>query len=262
MLQQHRSALSKPFQIVLALLVASFLSIAPAQAQNPCEAALQSSEDVLDLDPSSPVTIEQGVSEWDSDILKIRATRAGLLSLGAEGSEADGSLQTLGASGLHLVNGAPLRPEHPLLTVVAAGEVYCLRVAPRPGAEGPLEVQMELVDLCRLGPSPDDHGDSFACATAIQTGDEPSGSISGGDRDVFAFSLDTEESVEIQSDGGIDTSGRLYDETGSLLGSDDDGGQGLGFLMSTTLPAGRYFVRVESSHGATGAYTLSLDQVP
>lgn len=63
-------------------------------------------------------------------------------------------------------------------------------------------------------------------------------------------------------DGGIDTSGRLYDETGMLLVSDDDGGPGLGFLMSRSLAAGYYFVRVESSHGAAGAYTLSLDQMP
>jgi hypothetical protein len=262
MLQKRSSALPMPFRIVLALLVASFLSLAPAQAQNSCEAALQSSEDVIDLDPSSPVSIEQSVAEWDSDILKFRASHAGLLSLGAEGEEADGSLQTLGASGLELVNGAPLRPEVPLLTLVSPGEVYCLRVDPRPGSEGSLEVQMELVDLCQLGPSPDDHGDSFACATEVDLEDQPTGSISGGDRDVFAFSLDTEETVEIQSDGGIDTSGRLYDETGALLDSDDDGGPGLGFLMSQALPAGRYFVRVESSNGAAGTYTLSLDQAP
>jgi hypothetical protein len=262
MLQKHRSALPKPFQIILVLLVAFFLSLAPAHAQSPCEAALQSSQDALDLDPSSPVTIEQSVSEWDSDILKIRATRTGLLSLGTDGSEADGSLQTLGASGLQLVNGAPLRPEHPLLTLVTPGKVYCLRVNPHPGSEGSLEVQMELVDLCRLGPSPDDHGDSFACATEIGLEDQPSGSISGGDRDVFAFSLDSEATVEIQSDGAIDTAGRLYDETGSLLDSDDDSGPGLGFSISRSLPAGRYFVRVESSHGASGTYTLSLDQAP
>src|SRR5262245_25885436 len=209
MLQKHRSAQMSPFQIAPTLLIAFFLSFStpPAQAQNPCETALQSSEDVLDLDPSSPVSIQQGVSEWDSEILKIRATRAGLLSLGAEGSEADGSLQTLGASGVELVNGAPLQPEHPLLTLVAPGEVYCLRVDPRPGAESPIEVQMELIDPCQLDPSPDDHGDSFACATSMQVGDQPSGSIDGEDRDVFAFSLETGGVVEIQSDGAIGTSG-------------------------------------------------------
>lgn len=262
MLQKHRSALPKSLQIVFALLAIFFLSFSPAHAQSPCETALQSSEDVLDLDPSSPLSIEQGVAEWDSEILKIRVTRPGLLSLGAEGSEADGSLQALGASGLELVNGAPLRPEIPLLTLVAPGEVYCLRVDPRPEATGALEVQMELVDLCQLGPSPDDHGDSFACATEVQTGGQPGGAITAGDRDVFAFSLEAGGTFEIQSDGGIDTAGRLYDETGALLGSDDDSGAGLGFLISHSLPAGRYFVRVESSHGAAGAYTLSLAQLP
>jgi hypothetical protein len=39
--------------------------------------------------------------------------------------------------------------------------------------------------------------------------------------------------VEIQTDGGIDTSGWLYDETGALLDS-HDGGLGLGFLISGT----------------------------
>jgi hypothetical protein len=262
MLQKHLCVQTRPFQIVLTVFVAFFLSLAPAQAQNPCEAALQSPEDILDLDPSSPVSVEQAVSEWNSEILKLRFTSPGLLTLGAEGSEADGSLQKLGASGLELVNGAPLESEEPLLTLVDAGEVYCLRVDPRPGAEDPIEVQMELVDLCALAPSPDDHGDSFACATAIELEDQPTGSISEGDRDVFTFSLETEETVEIQSDGGIDTSGRLYDETGALLDSDEDGGPGLGFRMSGTLPAGSYFVRVESSNSASGAYSLSLDQVP
>jgi hypothetical protein len=244
-------------------LLLGLLSLTPAQAQSPCDAALQSSQDVLDLDPSSPVSIEQGVAEWDSEILKIRSAQTGLLALSVEsGSGAEGSLYSRGSSGVRLVNGAPLRPERPLLTAVAPGEVYCLRVAPRSGADGALRVKIEFVDLCRLGPSADDHGDSFACATSIHPGDQPAGSISGEDRDVFAFSLETGGTVEIQSDGGTDISGRLYDETGALLDSDDDNGPGLGFLMSRTLPAGRYFVRVENSHGAAGAYTLSLDQVP
>lgn len=263
MLQKRSHVQSNPFDIVLAVLVASFLLLSPAAwAQNPCETALQSSEDIIDLDPLNPVSVEQAVSEWDSDILKLRATSPGLLFLGAEGEEADGSLQKLGASGLELVNGAPLAPEDPLLTLVEAGEVYCLRVNPRPEAEGSLEVQMELVDLCQLDSSPDDHGDSFACATEIELEDEPTGSISGGDRDVFAFSLAAGGTVEIQSDGAIDTSGRLYDAAGALVDSDDDGGPGTGFLMSATLPAGSYFVRVESSNSASGAYTLSLEQVP
>jgi hypothetical protein len=265
MLQKHRSPQTKPFQIALALAIAilGFLSLSPAQAQSPCEAALQSAQDVINLGASSAVSVEQGVSEWDSEILKLQVNQTGLLALDVEsGPEADGSLQTLGASGLRLVNGAPLRPEHPFLTLVAPGVVYCLRVVPRPGAAGLLQVRMELLDLCRLGPSPDDHGDSFACATAVQPGDQASGSITPGDRDVFAFSLETGGTVEIQSDGGTDVAGRLYDETGTLLDSDDDSGPGLGFLISRTLPAGRYFVRVESSHGAAGAYTLSLDQAP
>jgi len=265
MLQKRSYVLRKPFQIIPVLLIASalFLSLAPAQAQNPCEAALQSSEDVLDLDPSSPVSIEQGVAEWDSEILKIRSAQTGLLALSVEsGPGAEGSLYARGASGVRLVNGAPLRPERPLLTAVAPGEVYCLRVALRSGADGALRVKIEFVDLCRLGPLPDDHGDSFACATSVHPGDRPTGSIAGGDRDVFAFSLEIGETVEVQSDGGTEISGRLYDETGTLLDSDDDSGPGLGFLMSRTLPAGRYFVRVESANGAAGAYTLSLDQVP
>jgi hypothetical protein len=264
MLQRRSSAPTKPFRFIFAFLFIGSLSLAltPAQAQNPCEAALQSAQDVIDLGSSSPVSIEQGVSEWDSDILKVRTAQTGLLALSAEGTDADSSLHTLGPSGLRLVNGAPLRPEHPLLTLVAPGVVYCLRVAPRPGTAGSLQVRMELLDLCRLGPSPDDHGDSFACATSVHPGDRPTGSITPGDRDVFAFSLDTGGTVEIQSDGGTDVAGRLYDETGTLLDSDDDSGPGLGFFISRALPAGRYFVRVESGNGAAGAYTFSLDGMP
>jgi len=56
------------------------------------------------------------------------------------------------------------------------------------------------VDFCQLALSPEDHGDSFACATSIHPGDRYTGSITGGDL-VFAFSLETGGTVEIQSDG-------------------------------------------------------------
>jgi Bacterial pre-peptidase C-terminal domain len=237
------------------------LFLTPAQAQNPCETALQSSTGIVDLTPSSPYEAESAVAEWESEIIKFKVSRAGLLSLDVEDNGAEASLETQEGSGVRMVNRAPVEPGGEVLTPVVPGEVYCLRLDPD-ASTGTLALHLDLTDVCQLDPNADDHGNTFACATEIALDDELAGSITAVDSDVFSFSLETGGDVEIQSDGGVDTAGRLYDETGSLLDSDDDSGPGLGFLLSQTLPAGRYFVRVESSNSAAGAYTLSLGEAP
>ena len=65
----------------IALLFAGLLAFAPVQAQNPRAAAPQFTQGLIDLRPDFPGSIEQGVAEWDSDILKL-SRLAGSISPG------------------------------------------------------------------------------------------------------------------------------------------------------------------------------------
>src|SRR4026207_2397801 len=112
------------------VLAVGCMSLPPAQAQNPCETALLSPADVIELTPSSPFTAVSTGAEWESEILKFRVSRTGLLSLGVEGTGAEVSLQAHRGPGLEMVNGAPLEPSTVLLTPVRPSEVYCLRMTP------------------------------------------------------------------------------------------------------------------------------------
>lgn len=234
------------------------LFLAPARAQNPCETALQSSTGVVDLTPSSPLSIDTSVAEWESEIIKFRVSRTGLLALDVEETGAEASLHAQGGSGIRMVNRAPAAPGVAVLTPVVPSEVYCLRLSPEASA-GTLAVHLQLTDICRLGPNVDDHGNSFACATDIATGASLAGALTQGDRDVFAFSLTAAGGVEIEGAGAAAVSGQLFDAAGALLATEEDRGSGLGFLIAETLAAGRYFVRVT---GAQGTYALSLDVTP
>jgi hypothetical protein len=240
--------------IFLIAIAVGCLPLTPAQAQNPCETALQSSAEVLDLSPSSPITIDGAVAEWESEIIKFRVSQTGLLSLGVEETGAEASLETDEG----MVNQAPVEAGDTVLTPVVRSEVYCLRLNPESGTS--LELQLQLTDICQLGPNVDDHGNSFACASEIAPGTSLAGVMTADDRDVFAFSLAAGGTVDVQ--GAAAVSGQLFDATGNLLASEEDRGSGLGFLISETLAAGRYFVRVNGTGGTQGAYTLSLELLP
>lgn len=55
--------------------------------------------------------------------------------------------------------------------------------------------------------------------------------------------------------GSTDTVGRLTDSDGTLLASNDDGGEGTNFRMEETLSAGVYYIEV-SPFDDGGAYTI------
>lgn len=234
---------------------------APAQAQNPCETALQSTTGIVELTPSSPLSFESSVAEWESEIIKFKTTRAGLLTLDVEETGAEASIETQEGSEVRMVNRASAAPGTPVLTPVVPSKVYCLRLSPE-AASGSLGMQLQLTDICHLGPNADDHGNSFACASEIASGASQTGALTAGDRDVFAFTLATGGVVDIEGAGGVAVNGQLFDATGTLLVTEADRGSGLGFLISETLAAGRYYVRVTGSGSAQGSYTLSLDVTP
>ena len=83
------------------------------------------------------------------------------------------------------------------------------------------------------------------------------GSYTDPDYDFFSFVVDSEGSITVESTGSTDVYAELFNERGKRLASDDDSGSGVNFKITETLKAGRYFVRVEGTSGATGSYNIS-----
>ncbi|MCY3604482.1 MAG: leucine-rich repeat domain-containing protein [Gammaproteobacteria bacterium] len=103
----------------------------------------------------------------------------------------------------------------------------------------------------------DDHGNDRALATDLTIGARIEAQIDYiGDRDWFRLSLSEPASVAIYTSGDLDTVGRLHDEYGALMVSDDDGGDNANFHIEGRRAEGAYYVRVDSDGNATGRYTL------
>ena len=99
---------------------------------------------------------------------------------------------------------------------------------------------------------------------------EPGQTISGihtfaplGDDDFFRFTLTAPTQVLIETSGydifDVDTTLDLFDSNGTLLASDEDGGDGFLSTINTLLPAGTYYVNVWSFFaGYYFPYNLTL----
>ena len=120
-----------------------------------------------------------------------------------------------------------------------------------------------LADLCSAL-TLDEHGDTFACASALSFDQQIHGSRWAGeaDADVFTFWVDDRSTViaDAEADGGFELQLTVYDHHGQALGqpSGRSGSRWVGTLMP-----GQYFVGVGSGHevdGAEvdGAYVLEL----
>jgi len=122
-----------------------------------------------------------------------------------------------------------------------------------------------LDEICALGER-DDHGDTFGCATAVT----PEGGVDaeiandwGDDADVFRFVLPGSPTtdlwrVEVATSGALDVFGVLFDRHGERLAQADSGGSGGNLRLTRILSPGVYFVRIEGSLRAEGAYRLKL----
>ncbi len=109
------------------------------------------------------------------------------------------------------------------------------------------------------GTTDDDHGNSRATATRISLPSTTAGTIDPGeDEDYFRFEVAASSAVVMESGGGLDVVGTLFDAEGNRIALDDDGGVWFNFRMERTLDPGTYYVRVHSSSAWTGAYALHL----
>lgn len=234
-----------------------FLVSAPGFAQA-CPAEILVSSGFTSLASGNTATAQKGVDEWDGDVVKISTTMPGTLTITGTGTGSQSSLYTTAGGYPAFVDSARLGTGLRDLEAVAPAGDYCVQVRPPTGANGNFTLAVTFVDVCHLG-DVDDHGDSFLCATPIAIDGSDSGEIdssTANDVDVFTFTLGATTTVTIQSIGTTtDVDGSLFDGQGTFITADADSGSGANFLISRSLAAGRYYVRVE---GANGAYGISV----
>ncbi len=119
-----------------------------------------------------------------------------------------------------------------------------------------------LREICSLNRT-DDVADVPTCATAVELGDEARAELGNDwwdDDDWFSFQVRELTTVAIESNGATYVAGSLYDRNGYRLMTDDGGLEG-NFRIVRTLSPGRYFVRVEGSGAAEGAYGIGFERL-
>lgn len=109
------------------------------------------------------------------------------------------------------------------------------------------------------GDDSDRHGNTRSSATRVALPSTTTGRIDpGNDTDYFRFELSARRAVVLESTGGLDTIGTLFNARGSRIAQNNDGAGRPNFRIERTLGAGTYYVRVHSRGTATGTYTLHL----
>lgn len=108
-------------------------------------------------------------------------------------------------------------------------------------------------------PSGDDHGNTRSTATSVAVPSSSSGTLTAGDVDYFTVTVSQPGTLTVNTSGSTDTYGTLEDASGGTLATNDDGGSGANFRLSSAVSAGTYYVRVAGYDSATtGSYTLTL----
>ena len=110
--------------------------------------------------------------------------------------------------------------------------------------------------------APDDHGNVIATATPVAIGATVQGVLTEGDEDYFEIPVPTDGfRLGVFTEGNTDTYGRLFDQNGVSLSSDDDSGEALNFHIVQVLDAGTYYLSIVGLFGDTGDYSLVVEEV-
>ena len=189
-----------------------------------------------------------GLTAGDTDYFRITVDRPGTLAVSEGGGFVDTNGQLENANGTVLI-----RNEHHSATGIGFyleyfvdPGTYYIRVRGEPGHYN-----------LNLRFNADDHGNTPENAT--RTSRIGRGTLTTGDTDYFVFTVHQEGTVEIFTDSGEDTFGRLEDAFGTVLASNDDAGvgdvianyrgdtvriDGQEFRIVHSIPAGTYYVAV------------------
>ena len=245
--------LRKHLYTLVAIAIVVLTAAAPASAQ-PLNWT-------LDVGEREEVETSESLSTWDEEIINITVADPGVLEIESEGMSAillSGTEGVCGGGSRELPSSAALTKGRAALAL-RAGD-YALKLIPHGASSVDYRVRADLADVC-AGESGDDHGDTALCGTELCLSTSTNGSIGSytdPDYDVFSFVVTSQASRTIESSGSTDVRAELFNEHGKRLAEDDDSGTDTNFQIIETLPAGRYFVRVEGENSATGAYSLSV----
>ena len=116
------------------------------------------------------------------------------------------------------------------------------------------------VEVSEGGGGTDDHGDTFADATLLSIPSTTAGELEeAGDRDYFRAEVEEAGTYSVETTGGTDTYGTVFDGDGTLLEENDDGGNGRNFRIESDLEPGTYYVEVRGfSSSTTGSYEVAV----
>ncbi len=122
-------------------------------------------------------------------------------------------------------------------------------------ASGPYSIHI-------LGPSGTTvAGAGCSNALSIPAGARASGSVRGRTLQYFSFEVNNADSYRIYTTGSADTVGQLLDSYCQVIAEDDDGGDGLNFLIGRFLSPGTYYVSVRGyGESASGEFDLRIER--
>ena len=110
---------------------------------------------------------------------------------------------------------------------------------------------------------PDHHSNDRDSATPVISGAAIAGNINPDtDQDYFSIQvtlMNDLTTLTATTTGVTNTIGAIYDSEGNELAMNDDGGEGMNFVISASIvSAGTYYVRVTSAGTDTGMYSLTV----
>ena len=195
---------------------------------------------------------EGGSLERDGDVDFFRVELAEAATLWVEttgGVDTDGILMS--ADGDTLREDARAGAELLIADDVGAGTYY---VAVRGGGDettGAYELSIRTDQTGRSG--------TFRDATDVDLPSSTEGELEAGERDYFRVELTDGGLLRAETTGDNDTFGRLLDEHGGVVASNDDSGAVLNFRIESRVLPGTYYIEVsEGLFGASDPYTLEV----
>ncbi|MCY4655242.1 MAG: hypothetical protein OXC80_00335, partial [Gammaproteobacteria bacterium] len=105
----------------------------------------------------------------------------------------------------------------------------------------------------------DDHQDSVDDATVVGVTSSTLGWLEIDDEDFFRVDVTESGTLTAYTEGWIDTKGSLLNDNGTILTSNDDGGNDRNFHLAGNIDAGTYYIRVYGDYGTTGEYRLHVE---
>ena len=92
--------------------------------------------------------------------------------------------------------------------------------------------------------------------TEVSLGSSTASSLEADEADQFFIEISSSGTLVVYTAGSTDTQGTILDSSGNVLASNDDGGEGLNFQISTSVSAGTYYIIVGAF--GSGDYTLHV----